>query len=927
MQFKKPSDVIIDIYKDIDVEPNWVIEFRTLPGRKSEWVFLEGIEDRADEIDNIVKKKNIRGKENIYISMAIHDFEKVKAKLEEKRKTNRNATLEDVQGEANGKTPTISDYTVALVIDIDNEKLHKTKVIEDVNKAYKEAVESWKHLKEKLAELDIIPRYVFFTGGGYQLWLVAPEPEPIELIPVAKKIIPEALKQLLPEGWKVDDIFDKARIVRVPLSWNWNYKDKSGKPIRVAGKLIEFNDVRTPLREVLDKLAKLVGGSEEKKAVTMPAPQEQKLKDEHILKIVELLRPAYKPGQRDLIVFYLSGWLRKANVDYESARKVIEVLAQGDEEFKHRIYVLDRTYGKRGNPPSAKEMAGKSGLQEVLEETLGEGEALTVIKEIEEILNTASPHADSIFAIINYAKQMYYVANFRRHAILRGRFKEQDGKRTFIYMERIVKGVPTKVVRYINPLGGITRYDVVWEVPDRPRPIVLEGVTTKDIVSRLRAEGLVFHTRLVEDAVNAIIEAMVEKGKVETREEIDKQGFFIIDGELRGVKVEVPDKVDLDELREALDLLDELATEWYADVQDKFATVIKWFAVAPFIYAQKQEGRWVPWLYLFGASMAGKSTMAEIGANIWNRHTKIRELTGSNIDTVARLGKVLESGTFPIIINEPGAVFTKEDLADTIKNSITSLVARGRFMHGEYVEVPALTPLCFTSNRVLVRDDALLRRFVVLNFHIQERRSEEAIQKFKEVKTKFPKLGVIGDVIAYAMLKTQKKFDDTNWQDVAEWLLKKVYEVAGREAPEWIAKRAETETQEDLEEIDIENLREFLISKINDAYQRYVGKIEIITENSSRTLKNAYAVPVEWRAEVVAKNNLISWLMWKSNSILITAGILNEVRDFLGDITMRSLAELLGGEYTTKKIGGKARKVIIIKFEKFAEFLTPTPEF
>ena len=48
---------------------------------------------------------------------------------------------------------------------------------------------------------------------------------------------------------------------------------------------------------------------------------------------------------------YLSGWLRKANIAYDSAKRIVELLAENDEERDKRLYVLDRTFGLRGNPP------------------------------------------------------------------------------------------------------------------------------------------------------------------------------------------------------------------------------------------------------------------------------------------------------------------------------------------------------------------------------------------------------------------------------------------------------------------------------------------------------------------------------------------------------------------------------------------------
>ncbi len=110
-----------------------------------------------------------------------------------------------------------------------------------------------------------------------------------------------------------------------------------------------------------------------------------------ILEIINLLKPIYQPGNRNNIVLFLSGWLKKAGIEYNSARKIIEVLAEKGEEKDQRLYVLDRTYGLKGNPPSEDELKGKTGLQEIAEKLLGEERSLELIRRLEEILGKASP--------------------------------------------------------------------------------------------------------------------------------------------------------------------------------------------------------------------------------------------------------------------------------------------------------------------------------------------------------------------------------------------------------------------------------------------------------------------------------------------------------------------------------------------------------
>ena len=135
------------------------------------------------------------------------------------------------------------------------------------------------------------------------------------------------------------------------------------------------------------------------------------LRESEILEIVNLLRQIYKVGYRDLVVLYTTGWLRKAGVSYETARKIVELLAESDEEYDKRIYVLDRTYGLKGTQPTTEDLKGKMGLQEIAETILGEERALNLIRRLEEILKTASPFGDAIFSLIDFNRKQYYVAD------------------------------------------------------------------------------------------------------------------------------------------------------------------------------------------------------------------------------------------------------------------------------------------------------------------------------------------------------------------------------------------------------------------------------------------------------------------------------------------------------------------------------------
>jgi len=466
----------------------------------------------------------------------------------------------------------------------------------------------------------------------------------------------------------------------------------------------------------------------------------RELSDSDIIKIKELLKEAYRPGNRQYMVLYLSGWLAKARISPISAIKLVKMLydeTSDSDSLKTRLGAVVYSYKKAGinvdqyaeeierivgvapygleKTIQEEQVKGKSGLQEILEEALGEERALAVVKELEEILQTSSPWRDSVIELLDYEKQIYAVANLRKLVMVRARLVDNK----LVYKERVAVVAPTKLIVYENPIGGIRKYQAVFEGATLRKPLVVGPALIEEIADRLRAEGLVYHNRLINDVLNAIVNAFIKRGRAEIKAEIESPGFYIVDGKLVAVNYEISDP-DREKLKRALLLLNELAEMWFKHAIDKFATVVKWGAVAPFSYVIKQRGRFLKWLYLYGDSATGKTTLARIVLKIWGLDSK-NEKTGASIDTPARFGYVVSSSTFPVLVNEPGGALAKEDIVEMLKNSVDGTIVRGKYVRGTYVEYPALAPLVFTSNKQIPRDDALVRRLYIITFSYGEK--------------------------------------------------------------------------------------------------------------------------------------------------------------------------------------------------------------
>ncbi len=672
----------------------------------------------------------------------------------------------------------------------------------------------------------------------------------------------------------------------------------------------------------------------------------RRLGDNEILRIKELLKDAWVEGQRQFLALFMSGWFAKARIHPVDAARLFRLLAEerGDDELEDRLSTIYYSYRKLyGDIPELGELdelieewraqgvirrsvsrgvsreleervKGKSGVQEILEASLGEERALEIIREIEEILGASSPFRDSVFEVLDYDRQLFAVANLRSLVLVRAR---REGDR-IVYKEKVAPVAPTRVVVYENPLGGVRKYEIVFEGRTLMRPLRLGPAPLEDIVARLRAEGLVYHPQLIQSVLSAVIQGFIRKGKAEIREEIEAPGFYWIDGRLVAVRWQ-PRDVTRDELREALKLLDELAGVWFRHVVEKFATVVKWGLVAPFAYAMKQRGRWLPWLFLYGSSHTGKTTQGRIVLSIWGLGG-LHEKTGTSIDTVPRLGHVLSQSTFPILINEPGAALARDDIVEAMKNAVESPIVRGRYVKGSYMEVPSLAPLILTSNRPPPRDDALLRRFLVIYYSYGEKIDRSKAAEFEErVKPRLKSLEPLGHWVARRILEDPHLLD-MEWSRLADRLLRDSYMDAGLEAPEWIGLwyKPSADIDEDIREA----VREYLLEAVNNAFFRAVGKL-VVGDGGAYGTMNPHEAGIEERLRVVAEKRLLPWMMLRDGEVIITRGFVEELERKLGGIvgSLKGLAELLGWEYRRVKISGRVVRAAVTSLEKLLELL------
>ena len=662
------------------------------------------------------------------------------------------------------------------------------------------------------------------------------------------------------------------------------------------------------------------------------------LTNTQILEIVKILEPVYRAGARHGIILFLTGWLYKSGVAYESAEALVKAICDNfkDEECEDRLYTLRDTYGIGKTPreerikPEGKELKTKGGLFDWTvnqAKVANEETALAIIKDLEEILQTPEPGRSAIIERLNYEKESYAVVNFRRCEVLTAMWKA-EGDRRLIYKDRVFLGCPESLTAVITPFSQIIKYDIVWNIPLQRRKLALENVTVDEVLAYLKANGLVLKKYQAEDVLNAILNAMLRKGLADIKTGFDSPGFYWTEGKLVANKVEV-NKPSAQELKDALELLNELANVWFADIKEQFVTAIKLGLLMPFSFAIKQkfkgEKGFLPWLYLYGQRDTGKTTTAEILLYIYNIMNRQHELGVGEVNTEAKLGAVLSADTFPHIVNEGASLFDRPNLNEIIKQAVEGLIARQRFESKSIIkEYPAFSPLIITANDFRLTDEALTqKRLVVMRYPITAKVTRERIAEFREkVTNRLPKMKALGQFVGWYLTGHPEELT-YDWLNLSREILEEAYKYAGI-TPGFDMNMQYVEVDEYDPRLDIIAI---LWRKILEANNKKVG----YTVDDGKYILTTSSMAI---FETVLETHAIDFMIKKGDEVIFTSKILQLIRDEGIYIdSMNALAELFADyhfEYAQRRVLGKKMKVLVVRYQDlydlFYNFLHPEEE-
>ena len=508
----------------------------------------------------------------------------------------------------------------------------------------------------------------------------------------------------------------------------------------------------------------------------------------------------------------------------------------------------------------------------------------------------------------------------------------------------IIEAVPEKLIVYDTPLLDQPRtFKIIWSSNVSNRNFVTAGdntgATIPEIGQYIVNAGFSHNPRLVEGALSCMVNTLIENKLAEIKEDIDNPGFYYNpdNDKVTPVKrtVIVPSN---EEIARCVKVLYDLS-EFYKDNLETLATVIKWSLMSDFSYAMKQAGKWMPWMYLKGSAGSGKTTMGKIGLYLYGIPTSENNIGGSSFDTVARLGAKISKSWSMILVNEPAAVFNRSSTNEMVKVCVESTTGRSKYKGSYFGGIPAFSPVLFTANQYLPEDDALIRRLYVLSFSYSQRKSEFQKKEFEKrfhintpTISPLKNLKYLGQFAASEIVGEPSLLLD-DWRSTADEIISKFYAHIGVEVPEWLTLWAESESLEDLDDGQREDIRNFFVQEFNNARKK-INTYDTYGNHTSATLDVEEATTsddftgVNWS---IVNNRMLTWAIPHTSRngtkyICMTRGLrkaIGERLDYCSDL--KSIGELLGWPYQSVRFGkgGNVMKVLKVNFDEFMDFLYP----
>ncbi len=561
-----------------------------------------------------------------------------------------------------------------------------------------------------------------------------------------------------------------------------------------------------------------------------------------------------------------------------------------------------------------------------------------------------------IWELISYNPPRFLVAHSEYKQIVFALIKEKNVKKInndkygiendttqtisfFRFSQIVIGAIPVEIILNKNPSGLFDHRYIIKFLTQSNDSFTIGPKNIDEIVGHLKDRSLIYMSAKATEALSIIISAFERNGQLITKDDMDTPGFYFINRKIKqydNVDNNSHPKPTVEEIVKCCELLEILQSKFKK--KDVFPTLLKWSIMSPFDYVLKQVNKkWIPWIYLYGWSNTGKTTLGEICCCIWNRyHDKDAIVPFTAVYTKARFGEVLSKSTYPIVINEVAPLNDDKyrDMVEMIKTAITDTIARKKFVNKTmYIDIPSFSPCILTGNSIPPMDTGFRRRIIPIIFTEKDQYSEKEVKDFKNLFEQQIKDGqrILGDFTVNYEMENQEILIDGNkdWKEIAEHILEQMFKLARKEhPPEWIKYFVEEHQLKESKE-DVELLfRSYLVNKINDTYNKYYRNIEKILIPNSDSTAEIPNLPFSNRLSFCLEHNLIPFLNPVTiadgrSMIIITSDLIYDIKGKIPSISsLNEVSQIIDGfEYGQKKLAGRNVRAAYGSKKQFLDFL------
>lgn len=740
-----------------------------------------------------------------------------------------------------------------------------------------------KKIEEKIPEMSTNLRValqntmVDKTGSGGQHIIFRMED------PIIEKITPRAIWKNGEEHSEIKIQGNGSYIVMPPSRHpNGNYYEWNGKTPDLLTKeeLEEFirlvaanpKNADIPLRNNKPTTGEAAAATEEITIISNTTAPEETLQE-----LYDLIKPYYTTGNRNDIIFHLSGFMRKdGGFSLADCKKLVTKLCESsgytDEDLDKSLNVVENTFNKN----RLEDLKGRSGLHEILvsnhdadstdtDEFKARTEAYGKIFEIVTGNNKSKEEnlidgcimmepvdPDSRFYTTVFSKDAYFdrgtnsTRPVRMIRQLQIRHDEEHRKDVIEPKQVILNAAPIPPIEIIHdPLFEQLKYRIVFEYVGTGNTVKQEIVgpyTKEELKTYLSGETpWVFKERLLPDAINHMIAGFTRKKDMAIfRTETQTEGLIWSHSQNRLVLSQrTLYKPTPEECRKCISVINELQEKFYVPTEKtplerkRFAHFIKIGIVSIIDFARRQNGavgddNWIPRQDLSGWSKSGKSYgYAGLALRMYRLplHGSSKYVIGSgSVETEARFIEQTKGTTMPVIFDDADYLTNWETdqkakrILPLIKNATNMTNPRDILSSdSKRKSIPCCAYSMFTHNSGLITEDGFIRRSTGHEFTLADekdpRRMVEYEQFFKQNGRSF---GYLGDfVIWYYLEHPEVLFND--WLTIAKTILQAFYEYAEvpkEEVPIWLLEEiVESATSQ---EALAENMASGIVTTLHD---------------------------------------------------------------------------------------------------------------